>query len=132
MITILALVLGLFTSGAAMAAEQTVTLSVGNMTCPSCETIVQRTLSAIPGVSKVVVSAEKKSAVVTFDDTRTSIQGLTEAVTAAGYPTRLATAPGAGGDARTASDQTRSGGMMMMRQGMKGGMMKCPMMGQNG
>lgn len=89
------LALGLLGAGAASAAEQTVQLEVANMSCAACAPIVRKTLSAIPGVTKVAVSAEKASAVVTFDDRRTSLGALITAVTNAGYPTKLAAAAGA-------------------------------------
>ena len=86
------LALGLLGPGAASAAEQTVQLEVANMSCAACAPIVRKTLSAIPGVTKVAVSAEKASAVVTFDDQKTSLGALITAVTNAGYPTKLAAA----------------------------------------
>jgi mercuric ion binding protein len=62
------------------------------MYCASCPHIVQKSLSAVPGVSKVVVSYEEKTAVVTFDDQKTNVQALIDAATKAGYPTKLALA----------------------------------------
>jgi mercuric ion binding protein len=87
-----ALALGLFGSGAAFAAEQTVQFEVANMSCAACAPIVRKTLSGVAGVTKVAVSAEKASAVVTFDDQKTSVEALIKAVTNAGYPTKLAAA----------------------------------------
>jgi len=87
-----ALALGLLGSSAAFAAEHTVQLEVANMSCAACEPIVRKTLSAVLGVTKVAVSAEKASAVVTFDDQKTSVGALIKAVSNAGYPTKLAAA----------------------------------------
>lgn len=92
LITIAAFGFGLLASGAAFAAEQTVTLAVANMTCATCAPTVRKSLNAIPGVIKVVVSAEKHTAVVTFDDQRTTVAALLAAPTNAGYPTQLAAA----------------------------------------
>lgn len=72
-----------------LAAERTVTLSVQNMTCPSCPYIVKKTLARVPGVSKVVVSFERRAAVVTFDDARTGVPALTEATAKVGFPAEL-------------------------------------------
>lgn len=83
---------GLLGSGAAFAAEQTVQLEVTNMSCAACAPIVRKTLSGVAGVTKVAVSAEKASAVVTFDDQKTSVEALIKAVTNAGYPTKPAAA----------------------------------------
>ena len=68
------------------AATQTVTLSVPDMTCSACPITVKTALSKVDGVAKTVVSFEKKEAVVTFDDAKTSIKSLTQATKNAGYP----------------------------------------------
>ncbi len=93
LVTLLAFTAGLFASGIAAAAERTVTLAVGNMYCASCPLTVQKSLSAVPGVIKADVSYKDKSAVVTFDDQKASVQALIDAATKAGYPTKLAAAP---------------------------------------
>lgn len=77
--------------GAAMAAAQTAILAVENMTCESCPYIVKKTLASVPGVTRVDVSYEKKTAVVTFDDTKTTLKDLVAASTNAGYPARPVT-----------------------------------------
>lgn len=84
-----ALAAGLMVSSAASAGDQTVTLAVQNMTCASCPYIVKRTLAAVSGVSKVEVSFEAKSATVTFDDQKATVEALAEATTKAGYPSKL-------------------------------------------
>lgn len=89
-----ALAIGFFAGRAAIAAEQTVTLDVANMTCASCPYIVKKSLTAIPGVTKVSVSFEDKSATVTFDDQKASTNALIAATTGAGYPAKLASTAG--------------------------------------
>jgi mercuric ion binding protein len=76
----------LLTSTAVSAAERTVTLAVKNMYCAACPHTVRKSLEAVPGVTKVVVSYQDKTAVVTYDDTRTKVKVLTSATTNAGYP----------------------------------------------
>jgi periplasmic mercuric ion binding protein len=76
----------LFGAPLAVAAERTATLAVENMTCTACPHIVKGSLAAVPGVSKVVVSFEDKTATVTYDDARTAIPALISATTNAGYP----------------------------------------------
>ncbi len=71
------------------AATQTVTLSVPGMTCASCPITVKHALSKVEGVSKVDVGFEKREAVVTFDDTKASVQKLTKATADAGYPSSV-------------------------------------------
>ena len=70
------------------AAERTVTLAVENMTCTACPYIVRKTMAAVPGVSRVEVSFERKAAVVTFDDARTTAGAVAAASANAGYPAR--------------------------------------------
>ena len=70
----------------ALAAEQTVTLSVPGMTCVSCPTIVKGSLQKVEGVTNVDVSFEQKTAVVTFDDAKARVEDLITATTNAGYP----------------------------------------------
>lgn len=70
----------------AWAAEQTVTLSVPTMDCPVCPITVKKALTKVDGVTKTEVSFEKREAIVTFDDAKTSVQALTEATKNAGYP----------------------------------------------
>ncbi len=80
----------LLTAGIGFAAEKTVTLAVENMYCPSCPYIVKKTLTRIPGVTKVEVSLKKQTATVTFDDAKTNIEALMDATSEAGYPSEPA------------------------------------------
>ena len=80
------LALGLAASSAAFAGEKTITLAVKNMYCSACPMIVQSSLKAVPGVERVVVSQANKTAVVTFDDSKTAVPALVAATTNAGYP----------------------------------------------
>jgi mercuric ion binding protein len=73
----------------AWAATQTVTLSVPGMTCAACPITVKRALTKVDGVTKTEVSFERREALVTFDDTKTNVQALTEATKNAGYPSTV-------------------------------------------
>ena len=77
---------GLLISSAAFAGENTVTLAVQNMYCAACPFTVKSSLEAVPGVAKVVISYADKTAVVTFDDAKTTVPALIAATTNAGYP----------------------------------------------
>jgi mercuric ion binding protein len=79
----------LLASLAATAAERTVTLAVDGMSCPSCPYIVRTVLQEVPGVARAEVSYAEKTAVVTFDDTRTTVAALTEATAGVGFPSRV-------------------------------------------
>ena len=81
--------LSLLVSSAAFAGEKTVTLAVQNMYCSACPITVKSSLEAVPGVAKVVVSYQEKTAVVTFDDAKTALPALISATTNAGYPSAL-------------------------------------------
>jgi mercuric ion binding protein len=76
----------LLPASAAFAGEQTMTLAVQNMYCAACPHTVKASLEAVAGVGKVAVSYKNKTAVVTFDDTRTDAAALIAATTNAGYP----------------------------------------------
>ena len=68
------------------AAPQTVTLSVKGMNCAACPITVKKALSKVNGVSRVGIQFEKRTAVVTFDNSKTKILALTQATKNAGYP----------------------------------------------
>jgi mercuric ion binding protein len=61
-------------------------LAVQNMDCAACPFTVKSSLQAVPGVAKAVVFFANKTAVVTFDDTKTAVPALITATTNAGYP----------------------------------------------
>ena len=86
--TLSALVLAaaLSAAGPAMAAEKTVTLAVDNMYCSACPSTVKQSLAKVAGVGEVAVSYEKKTAIVTYDDQKTTLAALSAATTQAGYP----------------------------------------------
>ena len=68
------------------ATTKTVTLSVPGMDCPVCPITVKKALTKVDGVTKAEVNYDKRQAVVTFDDARTSVEMLTNATKDAGYP----------------------------------------------
>lgn len=81
-----AIALGLLAASPTLAAEKTITLAVKNMYCAACPHTVKASLEAVPGVVKVAVSYKDKTAIVTYDDAKTDVKGLTAATTNAGYP----------------------------------------------
>ena len=81
-----AFVVGVLASSSTFAAERTLMLAVQNMYCDACPLIVRKSLEAVPGVAKAVVSFKDKTALVTYDDSRTNVNALTAATTEAGYP----------------------------------------------
>lgn len=71
------------------AATRTTILAVANMDCAACPLTVTKALSRVDGVHDVSVSFEKKQAVVTFDDTKTTTTALTQATANVGYPSKV-------------------------------------------
>lgn len=78
--------LGVLAATTAFAAEKTVTLTVQNMDCAACPIIVSKSLQSVPGVTRAVVSYEDKTAIVTYEDSKTELNALITATTNAGYP----------------------------------------------
>jgi mercuric ion binding protein len=78
--------LWLIASPAVFAGERAVTLAVQNMYCAACPHTVKSSLEAVPGVKKAIVTYKDKTAVVIFDDSKTTVDALTTATTKAGYP----------------------------------------------
>jgi len=85
----LALIASLTAGPAAFAGERTIILAVDNMTCASCPYIVKTSMAAVPGVAKVAVSLQAKTATVTFDDAKTNSDAIAAASVNAGYPAHL-------------------------------------------
>src|SRR5260370_12334011 len=78
--------LGLMVLMPAYAENKTVTLSVPGMDCEACPITVSKALKKVDGVDKVAASLERKEAVVTFNDAKTTVEVLQKATTNAGYP----------------------------------------------
>jgi mercuric ion binding protein len=68
---------------------RTVTLSVPGMSCHTCPITVRKALLAVHGVTAAEVSLERKTVLVTFDATKTTVAALTHATVDAGYPSSL-------------------------------------------
>lgn len=70
------------------AGTQTVMLLVPGMNCAACPITVKKALTRIDGVIDVEIRYGPREAVVTFDDTKTSIEALTQATASVGYPSK--------------------------------------------
>jgi mercuric ion binding protein len=81
--------LAVVASPIAFAETKTVTLSVPGMNCDLCPLTIRKAISKVPGVTSVEASYEKKQAVVTFDDSKASVEALLKATANAGYPSTL-------------------------------------------
>jgi len=65
----------------------TETMTVKGMTCGGCVNSVTKALNGVAGVQETNVDLDGAKATVTFDETKTSVAALKEAVEDAGYDT---------------------------------------------
>jgi mercuric ion binding protein len=73
----------------AWSAPRTVTLSLPTMDCPVCPITVKKALGKVEGVSRAEVDFDKRQAIVSFDDAKTSAEALSRATRDAGYPSKV-------------------------------------------
>ncbi len=64
---------------------QTVNFEVKGMTCASCEQHITHAVNKLEGIVSVEASSEKASTKVEFDNTKTSIEKIKEAINSTGY-----------------------------------------------
>lgn len=89
--TVLFLLVSMFSSIniAAATENKVVTLDVPGMTCKFCPITIRKALKKVPGVVEAKSDYDSKTATVTFDPQKTSIETLTKATANAGYPSTL-------------------------------------------
>lgn len=73
-----------------VAAVQTTTFAIENMTCALCPVTVKKAMEQVSGVQSVEIDFGAKTATVVFDPAVASIEAIAAASTNAGYPARLA------------------------------------------
>lgn len=78
-----------FASLPSLAAIKTVTLIVPGMTCTACPVTVKAALNQVAGVDKVTIHYDKKEVVVSYQNSKTSIEALARATANAGYPSQV-------------------------------------------
>ncbi len=76
----------LLIASATSAGPREVVLDVTNMSCPACPYIIEESLRKVKGVHAVEVSYEEKTARVVFDDAMTTLEAVSEATAAVGFP----------------------------------------------
>lgn len=72
-----------------VAADQTVTFVVDNMTCALCPITVKRAMEGVEGVRSVEIDFEARTATVVFDNAATNAGAIATASANAGYPARV-------------------------------------------
>ena len=80
-------------SGTSYAAKQTIAFKVDGMYCSACPAIIKKVLTNVDGVKDATVSYSKKTAVVTFEDTKTEVTNLIQAIAKAGYHAKIESKP---------------------------------------
>jgi len=66
-------------------ANKTVTLAIEGMTCTGCENTIKEAVTKIDGVKSITASHLDSTAVVSFDESKTSIAAIGDAINEAGY-----------------------------------------------
>jgi periplasmic mercuric ion binding protein len=66
--------------------SQSVTLDLQNMTCAMCKFTIKKALLGVEGVEEANVDYDTKTAKLTFNPQKTSVDALIKATTDAGYP----------------------------------------------
>lgn len=64
---------------------ETITLSIGGMSCEHCKKRIENALQKLDGVENVVVNLETKMATIRFDPAQTVIEKIKEAIIDSGY-----------------------------------------------
>ena len=64
-------------------------IGIEGMNCNGCQTIIERTINEIEGVKYVKANYKQSSIIVHFDDKKTTLERIQEAIISAGYKTNL-------------------------------------------
>lgn len=74
------------TAATQVAAAQSVTFVVENMTCALCPVTVKKAMEKVSGVQSVRIDFDTRTATVVFDPAVTSVDAIAAASADAGYP----------------------------------------------
>lgn len=74
------------TAATEVAAVQSATFAVENMTCALCPVTVKKAMEKVTGVQSVRIDFDARTATVVFDPAVTSVEAIATASTDAGYP----------------------------------------------
>lgn len=64
---------------------KTVEIKTKGMFCSHCENTVKTSISKLDGIKEVIADAKNNTAKVTYDESRTTIKAIENAITEAGY-----------------------------------------------
>jgi periplasmic mercuric ion binding protein len=65
--------------------NENVTVNIPTIQCGTCKKNITKALNNLDGVTSVKVDMKKKTAFVTFDDSKTNTGAIEDAITSAGY-----------------------------------------------
>lgn len=72
-----------------MNAQETVKLKCTEMSCHKCAKSITASINKLAGIADVNIDLESKVITVTFDDSRTDVQSILNAIVEAGYEAEL-------------------------------------------
>lgn len=64
---------------------KTVEIKTEGMSCSHCENTVKSSISKLDGIKEVIADAKTNIAKVTYDESKTNIKAIENAITDAGY-----------------------------------------------
>ena len=64
---------------------KTVEIKTKGMSCSHCENTVKTSISKLDGIKEVIADATTNTAKVTYDESKTNIKAIENAITDAGY-----------------------------------------------
>lgn len=76
-------------TAAGFAGERTIHLSIPSMHCAACPYMIREAISGVEGVISASATMEGRSATVSFDDERTTVDDIKEATASIGYESIL-------------------------------------------
>ena len=60
-------------------------LKIKGMHCPSCEVLIKEGVEELPGITSIKVDHKKGKAIVNYDESRTKLDAIKQAVQKEGY-----------------------------------------------
>lgn len=75
----------LFSSGLLVAGEKTVEISLPTIQCGTCVKTIGKALNKVEGFTSIDIDIENHKATVIFDDTKTDLSKIEDAISGAGY-----------------------------------------------
>lgn len=75
----------LFLCGFSNTIEKTTEISLPTIQCGSCVRTIEKALNKLDGITNIDIDVENKKATITFDDSKTDLSKIEDAIASAGY-----------------------------------------------